>query len=136
MKPFSVGLMALLTITSAYASPEPLPAKEAFQASLVRYDATTLVVDFNLPHGYYLYKNKLAVLDVGGFEVSDMQLTGIKQIDDPLLGVSDVLDGNSYLVFRGRNAPGAQPINLRMKMQGCLKDHVCYPPEIRTLQAR
>ena len=136
MKRITLGLMAFLTLTTAHAAPEPLPAKEAFQASLLRHDANTLVVDFNLPQGYFLYKKKLAVLDVAGFEVSDMQVTGVKQIDDPQLGVSDVLDGSSYLVLRGRNMTAGQTINLRLKMQGCLKDQVCYQPEVRTLQAR
>lgn len=27
-------------------------------------------------------------------------------------------------------------VQLRIKMQGCLKDQLCYPPEVRTLTAR
>lgn len=134
MKRLALGLLAILPLASAQAATEPLPAKVAFQAGLHRYDANTLVVNFDMPSGYFLYNKRMAVLEVGGFEVSDVQVIGLKEINDPELGVSDVLDASSHVVLRGRYTTNGSPVNVRLKMQGCLKDTVCYPPEVRVLQ--
>lgn len=134
-KLLTLALASLLPITaSASILTEPLPSGLAFQVDLERQDDHTLVVNFEMPQGYYLYQKRLTFLDTAGFEVSDIQITGLKQITDPELGVEDVLDSASHVVLQGNASAAGQPITVRVKLQGCLKGVLCYPPEVRSLQ--
>ncbi|MCW0399203.1 Thiol:disulfide interchange protein DsbD [Xanthomonas sacchari] len=129
-----LAVCLFLPLASTARASEPLPAELAFRANLERADAGTLVVDFDIAPGYFLYKKRLALLSVEGFEVQAMEITGVKQANDPVLGIEDVLDSGSHVVLRGRRAASAGPLAVKLKIQGCLLNEVCYPPEVRTMK--
>lgn len=128
MKRLALALFALFPIAAA--ANEPLPSQLAFQVSMNRVDNQTLVLNFQMPEGYYLYKKRLALVGSSGFDVTNLQVTGLKQLSDPDLGVEDVLDSSSRVVLHGKVAADV-PVQVRLKIQGCLKGQVCYPPEVR-----
>ncbi|WP_440986282.1 protein-disulfide reductase DsbD N-terminal domain-containing protein (plasmid) [Xanthomonas sontii] len=134
MKRLFLAISVLLPLTSPARASEPLPAKLAFRANLQRADPGTLVVDFDIAPGYFLYKKRLAVVSVEGFDVQALEITGVKQANDPVLGIEDVLDSGSHVVLRGRRAASGGQLAVKLKIQGCLLNEVCYPPEVRTMQ--
>lgn len=136
MKYQALALAILIPLAGGSVASEPLPAALAFRTNLERIDARTLVVGFDIAPGYFLYKKRLAVLEVRGFEVQDTAVTGVKQANDPEFGVQDVLDSGSHVVLRGRSETQNSPAAIKLKIQGCLINEVCYPPEVRTLQVR
>ena len=137
MKRIAVLLGLLMAAPGAMAGyAEPLPAAQAFRPQLTAYDGNTLVISFQIPPGYYLYRKRLSIVDTQGFQVTGYQVGGTKMIDDPITGAEEVLDSGSRVVVRGAATTPEQGVQLRLKMQGCLKDQVCYPPEIRTLSTR
>ncbi|QRD62758.1 protein-disulfide reductase DsbD N-terminal domain-containing protein (plasmid) [Xanthomonas citri pv. citri] len=135
MKRPTLALCLLLPLVIGTVASEPLPSALAFRTSLERADAGTLVVDFDIAPGYFLYKKRLAVLDVQGFEVQDVVVTGVKQARDPVFGVEEVLDSGSHVLMRGRSISPSAPAAVRIKIQGCLINELCYPPEVRDLVA-
>ncbi|AUZ53551.1 hypothetical protein CLM98_23650 (plasmid) [Xanthomonas citri pv. citri] len=115
---------------------EPLSAAQAFRPTLSAYDANTLVISFQIPEGYYLYRDRLSILDTQGFQLTSYRIGGTKVIEDPVAGREEVLDAGSRVVLRGTSTGQASGVQLRLKMQGCLKDQLCYPAEVRTLTTR
>ncbi|KLB23461.1 hypothetical protein SM77512_22030 [Xanthomonas hortorum pv. gardneri] len=88
------------------------------------------------PEGYYLYRDRLSILDTQGFQLTSYRIGGTKVIEDPVAGREEVLDAGSRVVLRGTSTGQASGVQLRLKMQGCLKDQLCYPAEVRTLTTR
>ena len=137
MKRFALLIALITSGTTANAGyDEPLPAKLAFRPQLQVTDSSTMVISFQIPPGYYLYRKRLSILDAQGFQVTGYQVGGTKVIDDPITGSEEVLDAGSRIIVRGAATAPASGVQLRLKMQGCLKDQVCYPPEVRTLISR
>jgi thiol:disulfide interchange protein len=137
MKRFALLLAMLVSAPVALAAyDEPLSAAQAFRPNLSARDANTLVISFQIPEGYYLYRKRLSILDAQGFQVTGYQIGGTKVIDDPIGGQEEVLDAGSRIIVQGASTGPASGVQLRLKMQGCLKDQLCYPPEVRTLTAR
>ncbi|MGD6497673.1 protein-disulfide reductase DsbD domain-containing protein, partial [Xanthomonas citri pv. citri] len=97
---------------------EPLSAAQAFRPTLSAYDANTLVISFQIPEGYYLYRDRLSILDTQGFQLTSYQIGGTKVIDDPVAGREEVLDAGSRVVVRGMSTGQASGVQLRLKMQG------------------
>ena len=137
MKRLALVLAMLAAAPAAMAGyDEPLSAAQAFRPALSPYDANTLVISFQIPQGYYLYRKRVSILDAQGFQVTSYQVGDTKVIDDPITGKEEVLDAGSSIIVRGASTAPATGVQLRLKIQGCLKDQLCYPPEVRTLTAR
>ena len=129
MKHFLALLLLAAPLASQAAYDEPLPSRLAFQVQGRQTAADTIVLDFQIPAGYFLYKQKLGVASGQGFLVKQVRVEGVKQITDPMLGTQDVLDGASRVVLVG--SVTGPDVTVQLKMQGCLKDQLCYPPEVR-----
>ena len=131
MKHFLALLLLAFPLASPAAYDEPLPSRLAFQVQGRQTAPDTIVLDFQIPAGYFLYKQRLGVASGQGFQVKQVRVEGVKQITDPMLGAQDVLDGASRVVLVGSGS--GQEVTVQLKMQGCLKDQLCYPPEVRHL---
>ena len=108
-------------------SDEPLPADEAFEFSANVFDASTLLIAWDIHPEYYLYHDKFFV-DVKGAEIGRVNFPKGKIKDDPLFGKVQIHKGRLELEVPLRNIK-SQNISFIAKYQGCWTGGICYPPQ-------
>jgi thiol:disulfide interchange protein DsbD len=111
------------------ASQELLPAAKAFPATAVAIDDQTVAVRFELPQGYYLYRDKLR-FSFGG-DVEPPLAIGLPPgtvIDDEFFGRVVTYRGGVEVRLTMQEPRGGQSVPLVVDSQGCADLGVCYPP--------
>ncbi len=111
-----------------------LTPDQAFPMSLAREDAGRVRIAFEIADGYALYRNKLKVVGVVGFEVSSVELPAGERVVDPVLGELELYRGRVEFTVIGTAAPNA-PIELDVTSQGCADVGVCFNPTVRRVSA-
>ncbi|MBK6725805.1 MAG: protein-disulfide reductase DsbD [Xanthomonadales bacterium] len=114
----------------------PLPEEEAFQVETIALSGTELLARFSMPKDYYLYRNKT------GFILEDPKVGDLgaprwpasRSFDDPEFGRVEVyFDLVEIPITLARKDGAARDIDLRVNLQGCQLDGICYPPMTRIL---
>ncbi|MBI2397151.1 MAG: protein-disulfide reductase DsbD [Xanthomonadales bacterium] len=114
----------------------PLPEEEAFQVETIALSGTELLARFTMPKDYYLYRNKT------GFILEDPKVGDLgaprwpasRSFDDPEFGRVEVyFDLVEIPITLARKDGAARDIDLRVNLQGCQLDGICYPPMTRIL---
>ena len=112
------------------ASPDLLPARDAFQVS-AKLDADGITVRYRVADGYYLYRDKIR------FE-SDPVVRGKPRLPksvtkhDEFFGRSEIYRGEVVIRIPIRARDGDQ-VTLTATSQGCADAGVCYPPSREVL---
>lgn len=115
----------------------PLPSEKAFQLSAAATDNGQIRLQWHMPDGYYLYRDRtdLSVTDADGdtIKADPDWPTGTAHHDD-YFGSSIVYYGDVTLPLRLAN-PDTAPdqVTVTSRFQGCQEDGICYPPMTRTL---
>jgi len=124
------GLAALLGKHSAADDAAPLPQEQAFIPTVVVPDPFTVVIEWHIEPGYYLYRDSFGFTNPGG----EIQLgnpvypSGIME-QDPEFGDTEVYyDSVSIRIPLSRSSPEPLITELSIDYQGCKKDSICYPP--------
>jgi thiol:disulfide interchange protein DsbD len=116
---------------------ELLPADEAFRPSISVRDANTLVADWAIAKGYYLYREKFefALQDAEGVNLLPAELPEGEHKHDEFFGDIQVYHdaANAVLPLR-RTSSDETPLTLSVKYQGCAERGVCYPPISKTFE--
>lgn len=114
------------------AEPQFLPAEEAFVFSHLQQD-DSLMVFWQIPEGYYLYKDKIKVT-----------------LNDKIISLTDLPAGSDYQdeyfgqvkIFR-HQLQTALAINglsskdvFRVQYQGCAEAGLCYPPVTQSIRVK
>lgn len=117
-------------IGTSQAQPEFLDPEVAYRIDLQVKDADTLVAQFTIEDGYYLYRDKT------GFS---SQTEGVN-IAKPLLPEgkkkSDEFFGEQIVYYHGfdvelpliRTPQAAGDVTVKVDYQGCAEQGICYPP--------
>lgn len=110
-----------------------LPADNAFALTTVIEGEKDLLLSWTILPGYYLYRDKLELLDANGQPLAPI-LPEAESITDEFFG--DTFIYQNELAIRVpltslQSAPGR--ITLGLQYQGCAKDRFCYPPQQRTV---
>ena len=116
---------------------EFLHPDQAFQISARQADAHTILTDWDIVEGYYLYKDKIAVEpeDKGQIELGVLRLPPGKKIQDEFFGDVVTIDHDFEVDVPIRRLDGnVQAVDLLITYQGCAKAGLCYPPITKTLQ--
>ncbi len=116
---------------------EFLHPDQAFQISARQADAHTILTDWDIVEGYYLYKDKIAVEpeDKGQIELGVLRLPPGKKIQDEFFGDVVTIDHDFEVDVPIRRLAGnVQAVDLLITYQGCAKAGLCYPPITKTLQ--
>lgn len=106
-----------------------LPAAEAFAFTSILEGDSQILLSWTIAPGYYLYRDKLVVLNASGQPLS-LALPVAQAISDDYFGDTFV-----YFDAVGVRLPVAQLaatdgiIALEVQFQGCAKDRYCYPPQ-------
>jgi len=108
-----------------------LPVTQAFRGSVRAADAFTVLVDWKIAPGYYLYRNSFGFSVPGGeVQVGQPIYPQGVIVDDIEFGETEVyFDDITIRVPLSRGTRDAQFIELQIDYQGCKKDSICYPPE-------
>ena len=110
---------------------DPLPVTRAFRASLSARDAFTLLLEWDIAPGYYLYRDTFAFAAPGG----EVQLgqpafpTGVMEKDVEFGETEVFYDSLTIRIPLSRASRAAQLVEIGINYQGCKKDSICYPPE-------
>lgn len=111
-----------------------LPVDAAFALQSFIEADTSIVLRWEMPEGYYLYRKSLAVEKADGTPIS-LDLPEAEMFTDEFFGEVAIYR-NSLLVRLPFTTLGAKPgaaIELLLSYQGCAEALYCYPPEQKAL---
>jgi thiol:disulfide interchange protein DsbD len=114
----------------------PLPEEEAFQIETIAVSGTELLARFTMPKDYYLYRDKTGFIleDPSVGELGAPRWPPSRSFDDPEFGRVEVFfDLVEIPITLARKDGVARDLKLRVNLQGCQLDGICYPPMTRTL---
>lgn len=131
IREFAIGLLITMTLlmtmsANAFVIIKPLAADKAFQFSIVTEDANKVVVNWQMPEGYYLYRQKINF----SFQPENVKA----DIQFPQGEVKQDLNHAQYEIYRNNvsiplTIKSAVPnVKLTIDYQGCSAKGFCYPP--------
>ena len=134
-----VAALATLLAATNQAAPQPgkdplasrvefLPVDEAFVLSARRTDRQ-LVVRWDMPDGYYLYRHAFSVAGDG---LGDPVIPAGEAKVDEYFGDSEVYYGRVELTVPAQ-ASVPQSVRAHVTYQGCADYGLCYPPQRRQI---
>jgi thiol:disulfide interchange protein DsbD len=125
------GILSDLTSGIGGDEPELLDPDKAFAFSAELEGPGTLVAEWIVAEGYYLYKDKIkmALQDASGLNLGDPEFPASTRLDDPQYGDVEIFRGPVTVKFPVLGLNG-QPdaLGLKAGYQGCADIGVCYPP--------
>jgi thiol:disulfide interchange protein DsbD len=112
-----------------------LPPDQAFKLKVRAQDGHTLVADFTVVPGYYLYRSRIAFTlnDDKAREIAKVELPDGEIKDDPNFGKSEVYHHSfqARIFLQDRGAPSPS-FKLTASFQGCSEKGLCYVPMKKT----
>ncbi len=121
---------ALLALTVHASQSQPLPINQAFQFTATAKDYQTVVLNWKIAPGYYLYRDKFKIRAIkpGKMELTEPVLpynSIAKNI--PAVGKLEVYSGDMYIIQPILHS-NSHNITLQVHYQGCSQHGYCYPP--------
>ena len=116
---------------------EFLPVEQAFPVFVKARDTQTLLADFEIAEGYYLYRDKIQfTLENGGATaIGKVSLPPGDIKNDPNFGKTEVYHRPVQAVVTLTNGnQQARPLTLVVEFQGCSDKGICYPPQAKTFK--
>jgi thiol:disulfide interchange protein DsbD len=122
---------AALLASPARAADDFLPPEQAFQFSARMLDARTVVVNYAIADGYYMYRERFK------FTATGAQL-GAPQVPAGKIKFDETFNKNVETYHKGVEiripVEGKGPFTLRATGQGCADKGLCYPPQDASIQ--
>lgn len=128
-------LFTILLITSVLGFANPQPAKDVFKLKATALDSTTLILDWQIKKGYFLYQKKI---NISNKPESNIHLG---KIILPAATTKTTAQGQRIEIFRDAlsltvpvlgEKPGETTLNVYF--QGCSDEGFCYPPQQNNIQ--
>ena len=112
----------------------PLPVEEAFVFSPEVGEDGRVVLRWQIPEGYYLYRDRVQVTPPDTIEVVSRSNSTTDTKDDPLFGTVEVFhyDAEVALQLKSLLETPADGV-LSVSYQGCWEGGICYPPVSKEL---
>jgi len=112
-----------------------LPPDKAFGLEVSARDESTLLANFKITSGYYLYRDKVTFTISGdsakaaGVKITNVSMPKGEMKSDPNFGDMTVFHQSFQVVITlKRNNNTAQDITLAASYQGCKENDLCYAP--------
>lgn len=112
-----------------------LPPDKAFGLEVSARDESTLLANFKITSGYYLYRDKVTFTISGdsakaaGVKITNVSMPKGEMKSDPNFGDMTVFHQSFQAVITlKRNNNTAQDITLAASYQGCKENDLCYAP--------
>ncbi|MBE9639250.1 protein-disulfide reductase DsbD [Salipiger mangrovisoli] len=122
-------LGAIVPGVSFASAPGALEPSAAFDLSISQGAEDTLVLNWKVAEGYYLYRSRFAAKTQVGRSLP-LNLPDGEPYDDPNFGDEQIFREDVSIAI----APVVQPLTLTW--QGCQQDGICYAPQTATLTAQ
>jgi thiol:disulfide interchange protein DsbD len=124
-------LAALCAIAPAHADDDFLPPEQAFQLSARMQDAQTIVVNYAIADGYYMYRERFKFTATGA-------RLGEPQIPPGKVKFDETFQKDVETYHKGVEiripVEGSGPFTLNVTGQGCADKGLCYPPQDASVQ--
>jgi thiol:disulfide interchange protein DsbD len=135
--PASTMLAAMRQLGSGLvgSASEFLPVEQAFPVFVRVKDSHTLLVDFEIAEGHYLYRDKLkfTLKNGGQAAIEQVELPPGEIKHDPNFGRTEVYHKPVQAVVTISNGEEkARQVALTVAFQGCSEKGICYPPQSKT----
>ena len=122
---------ALAAAAAAAASAQvdgPLPPEQAFPW-IAFAEAEAVVVSFQVPDGYYLYRHRFGFESLtGGVALGMPELPRGRPHVDEFFGAVEIYRGDFQIRIPYRRSGAADEMRLRLELQGCADIGYCYLP--------
>ncbi|MFA5825546.1 MAG: protein-disulfide reductase DsbD [Gallionellaceae bacterium] len=110
-----------------------LPPDQAFKLSIDACDNKTLIANFQITPGYYLYRGKTSfALAAGKTKIASIELPKGEPKNDPNFGLIEVYHQSFQAKIVLENADVTKPVTINASYQGCSDKGLCYPPIEKT----
>ncbi len=131
-----ITLLGLLLAPFAWAEDELLMPDQAFQISARSDGPDTLLVEWQIADGYYMYRDKLRFSsDAVGIELGEPELSEAKIKQDEFFGEVAIYRGHASARIPIKRDPGApETITLEARSQGCADLGICFPPHSQEIK--
>ncbi|WP_051412507.1 protein-disulfide reductase DsbD [Pseudoxanthomonas sp. J35] len=129
----ALGLLLPALPALAVDEDDLLPVDRAFVLSASATAPDRVELRWKIAEGYYLYRHRTSVKASGGLTGGELRLPDGDRHTDEFFGPVETYRGELLAVLEGAS-PGAGPVQLEVKYQGCADLGICYPPQTRRLQ--
>jgi thioredoxin:protein disulfide reductase len=111
------------------------PVDQAFAFSTVVEADGDLILMWEMPPAFYLYRKSLKLERDGADLLPTLELPEGTLVTDEFFGESEVYFERllARLPAAALNAAPGTTIDLQLSYQGCLEDIYCYPPQYKTV---
>jgi thiol:disulfide interchange protein DsbD len=118
---------AVLTSAAAHTGyAQNLPsADQVFQMSVAKDAVGSIVLNWSIASGTYLYRDKIEVKRSDGTAVGTQTISG-EMKDDPSFGETEVYHAQAEAIVPAASIVGASDVVVTY--QGCAEQGICYPP--------
>ena len=112
-----------------------MPADEAFAFNAVVEADGDIVLTWEMPPSYYLYRKSLKLEHAGADLLPALELPEATVVTDEFFGESAVYFSRLLARLPGTalEAESGATIELELTWQGCLQDTYCYPPQHKSV---
>ena len=128
-------LGSLVFWASVQAADDILPPEQAFPYE-VAADGNEITVEFQIPEGYYLYRERFSFDSPNpGVLLGGPEFPKGKIYEDEFFGAMEIYRGAVAIPIPYVNDAGATELDLKLGLQGCADIGICYPPQkwVRTV---
>jgi thiol:disulfide interchange protein DsbD len=123
-------MVGLLLLQAAYAKQEILKPEQAFRYTVSSTD-TTILVDWTIEPGHYLYKERMSfATETPEFVFGVAELPPGKKYADEFFGDMHIYRDKAQVRIPIDTQPASGgPLELIIRSQGCADIGLCYPPQ-------
>ncbi len=114
--------------------PSPLPVDQAFPLKAWSPNLKTVIVEWNVQPGYYLYKDRIHIMaaDNNPVRLGAPQFPPSQVHSSPILGKFSAFEGITQVKIPLLSQPTGN-FSLQVQYQGCAQKGYCYPPQNRIM---
>lgn len=123
------GALAQGLLGKAGQEPEFLPPEVAFRLMAYPDGTGTVVLDWSIEPGYYLYRHRVGVKpETAGLGLGEPSMPTGERKTDEFFGEVEVFYDRLLARVPVLNRPDASTVVLKVSYQGCADAGLCYPP--------
>ncbi len=110
-----------------------LPAASAFALNAYIESPSTVVLNWEIEDGYYMYRKSLQFTELNGDSLDNPIIPAGIQIEDEFFGAVEVYYQRLLIRIPFDPDNTGDSISLQLTYQGCAEDNYCYPMQFKEI---